>query len=131
MPAPVINETVVNKKKAQPSSYSLPKEEEVSVKTDSGIADDAKPKKSKSKKQKEKKAAAAAAAIVAAAIPTLQQTKSETSAKSINKELGINDKIVIDIVTKPKDKKKKSKKDSSVSTEQKPKDEKVKILERL
>lgn len=137
VPESAVNENVINKKKAKSSTNSLPKEDEVSVKTDSGIAEDAKPKKSKSKKQKEKKAAAAAAIVAATAAvsttatPTLQQSKTEMSAKSVNKELGNNDKIVIDITTKPKDKKKKPKKDSSINTEQKLKDEKVKVLERL
>lgn len=53
------------------------------------------------------------------------------SAKSINKESGSNEKIVPDLTTKPKDKRKKSKKDISVNTDQKPRDEKVKVLEKL
>jgi len=101
--------------------------EDVSARTDSGIADEppsessAAKKKSKSKKQREKKAAAAAAA---------QQQKEPEPQET--KESQAKEKIVIDLTpvsvaaastkneTKPKDKKKKSK---SSSTEAKTKED--------
>lgn len=84
------------------------KEEDVSVKTDSGIADEpaseaAAKKESKSKKQREKKAAAAALAA--------QQAPADSPATP-------KEKIVIDLTpasaAKPKDKKKKPKAEQNV-----------------
>lgn len=103
------------------------KEEDVSVKTDSGIVDEpasesAAKKKSKSKKQREKKAAAAALAA--------QQPPSDTPATP-------KEKIVIDLTpasaaanvaattAKPKDKKKKPKAD------QKTREDTDKVQDRL
>lgn len=116
VPALVDNE----KKKTKIVSKDDTKEEDVSVKTDSGIVDEpsAAKKKSKSKKQREKKAAAAAAA------------KEENSPEP--KETSqVKEKIVIDLTptaaaasTKPKDKKKKSK---NSSVEQKTKEDNDKV----
>lgn len=120
-------------KESKKKTKSISKDEDVSVKTDSGIIDEpsescAAKKKSKSKKQREKKAAAA---MVAA--QQQDQQVPESSKESQPKE-----KIVIDltpeksaqaiasaaVIAKPKDKKKKSK---NSSIDQKSKDDNEKV----
>lgn len=92
------------------------KEEDVSVKTDSGIVDEpAAKKKSKSKKQREKKAAAAALAASQASVDAPKD--SQPKEKLV---IDLTPQAVAPAATKPKDKKKKPK---SATTEQKPKED--------
>lgn len=121
-------------KESKKKTKSISKDDDVSVKTDSGIVDEpsessaAAKKKSKSRRQREKKAAAA---MVAA--QQQDQQVPESSKESHPKE-----KIVIDltpekgaqaiasaaVIAKPKDKRKKSK---SSSIDQKSKDDQEKV----